>query len=128
MQASQAVLRYRGIEKTEGFSGRAACFDVAAACWAAFLTISWNRRRTSRTSLGVNIDLERRAIITGPSCSMRNAALEGRTVLVIGRAAQGAARHDEGLSFSHAYPPIDVPGRPRMAAIVLTNCSTSSGF
>jgi len=67
--------------------------------------------------------------MTGPSCRMRNAALEARTVLVIDRAAQGAARHDEGLSFSH-YPPIDacVPGRPRMAAIVLTNCSTSSGF
>src|SRR5437763_7896101 len=64
--ASQAVLRCRGIEKTEGFSGLAACLEAAAACCAAFLTISWNRRRTSRTSLGVNIDFERRAIITGP--------------------------------------------------------------
>ena len=31
VQAGQAVLRCRGIEKPEGFSGLAACFDVAAA-------------------------------------------------------------------------------------------------
>src|SRR5260370_35164309 len=82
--------------------------------------MSWNRRRTSRTSLGVNIDFERRAIITGPSSSPRNAALEGCNVLVICRAAQGAARHDDGLGHPVSWSRFDA----RIAATTTARVTT----